>query len=93
MDSRIEFLIGHIMTHSAVDLFQLLSVGELFNVCILMTIDAFHILMHRTSITLKVHIEGYCPPASFSSQFTIGMTSFTIFIALRIGEAGYNNET
>jgi hypothetical protein len=88
VDAGIEFFIGHIMTHSAVDLFQLLRMGELINGCIVVAIDTFHNLVYRTPISLEIHIEGYRPPSSFCGQFAIGMTGFAIFIALRQREAG-----
>jgi hypothetical protein len=65
VDSRIEFLIGDIMTHAAIDLFQLLSVGELINGCILVAVDTLHKLMYGTPITLEVHIERYRTSTSF----------------------------
>jgi hypothetical protein len=92
VDSCIELLIGHIMTHSTVDLFQLLRMGKLFNGCILVAIDTLHSLVHRTPKTLEIHIEGYCATTSLCGQFSVGVAGLTIFVALRLSKTRKKNK-
>jgi hypothetical protein len=92
VDSCIKFFIGHIMTHPAVDLFQLFCVRELIDRCILMAIDTLHKLVDRTAVTLEIHIKRDCAPASLCGQFPVGVTGFAILIALREGKTGQKDK-
>jgi hypothetical protein len=93
VDSRIKFLIGHIMAHPTVDFFQLFSMGELINGSILVAIDTFQNLMNRTAISLEIYKKRDRPSTPFGGQFTIGVTCLAVLITLWLQEARKKKKT
>jgi hypothetical protein len=71
-----------VMAHSAGDVFQIFRVGEILYICVLVTIDAVHLLMNRAGIQAKVHVHGYGAALPFRGQIAVRMAGFTIFIGL-----------
>jgi hypothetical protein len=85
--------LGHIMTHSAGNLFQLLGMGKILHISILMAVDAFQALMNRAGKLGKIDVKLNRAPQPGCSQVRIGMTGFAVLIALSRSEIGPHEQS